>query len=181
MRSAIKRTVIALLLLAVAWAVACNAETLSMIREQREITVQKPRQEVFDFLNDETKLSSWVNGITSIEPFGEPKQGVGAKAKLVVSVPTEAEFVSVVSEWDPPKRFAWSVDMKEMASTQTYTLEDLGDGATKVVLEVEHRPKTFMMKLLSPLIGWSIKKERAKEMVRLKTMLEESSAVESGV
>ena len=143
-----------------------------MIKEHQEIVVRQPRKTVFEFLNDEEKLSSWVNGIVTITPIGEPKEGLGARAKLVVNVPTEMEFESVVTVWEPPRRFAWSIDVKQMASTQTYALEDLGE-ETKIVLDVEHRLKGFTMKLLSPLIRMTLKKERAKEMERLKAALNE--------
>ncbi len=143
-----------------------------MIRERREITVQQPRETVFEFLNDEEKLSSWVNGIVSITPIGAIEEGLGARAKIVINVPTEMEFESTVTAWDPPRRFAWSVEMKEMASTQTYTLEDLGDRRTKILLEVEHQLKGFVMRCLSPLIRMTLKRERAKEMERLRTVLD---------
>ncbi len=171
MKTALKRTGIAIGSLGLAWAIFCNLESLSMIKEHRELTVRKPRETVFGFLNDSSKISSWVKGIVAIEPFGEPTEGVGAKAKIVINVPTEMEMVSTVSEWDPPHRFAWSVDVKEMASTQTYTLDEV-EGGTKVTLDVEHRFKGFFMKLFSPLIGRQIKSERAKEMERLKQALE---------
>lgn len=143
-----------------------------MIKEHREITVNQPREKVFEFLTDDDKISTWVNGIVSIEPFGEPKEGVGAKARITVNVPMEMTMVSVVSEWDPPRRFAWAVDVDSMASQQAYTLEEVADG-TKIILDVEHRLKGFFMKLMSPLIGWQIKSERAKEMVRLQKVLDE--------
>jgi uncharacterized protein YndB with AHSA1/START domain len=143
-----------------------------MIKEHREITVRQSREMVFAFLTDDSKLSSWVKGIVSVEPFGEPKEGVGAKARLVVNVPTEMEFVSTISEWEPPRRFAWSVDVKEMASTARYTLVEADEG-TKVTLDVEHRLKGFVMKLMSPFIRWHLTSERAKEMERLRKALEE--------
>ena len=171
MKSKLKKAALILLAPFGFWAVLCNFESIAMIKEHREITVQRPREKVFAFLTDDSKLSSWVKGIVSIEPFGEPKEGVGAKARLVVNVPTEMEFVSTISEWEPPRRFAWSVDVKETASMQIYTLDEV-DGGTKVTLDVEHRLKGFVMKLMSPFIGWHLKSERAKEMERLRKVLE---------
>lgn len=141
-----------------------------MITERREIVATPPPEKVFEFLNEDSKVSSWVNGIESIEPFGEPSEGLGARAKLVVSSPAKMEFVSTVTEWEPPNRFAWTVDDHGMKSTQTYTLDRIRDG-TRVVLTVVHEPKSWTAKLLAPLIGWSIKKERAKEMIRLQNEL----------
>lgn len=165
-----KRIVLAGVGLVVAWGILCNLGAVSVIKERREIVVKPSPEDVFEFLNDDAKLSSWVNGIESIKPFGEPSEGLGAKAKLVVSLPTKMEFVSEVTEWDPPRRFAWTVDDHGMKSTQTYNLEEV-DGGTRIVLSVIHEPRTWMTKLFSPLIGWTIKKERAKEMIRLRDAL----------
>lgn len=170
MKSKLKKTALAFVILTAGWAALCNLNTFAMIKEHREIIVQQPREKVFDFLNDRDKLSLWVNGIVRVEPFGEPSEGLGAKARIVVNVPAEMELVSTISQWDPPRRFAWSVDVKELASEQVYTLEEV-DGGVKVVLDVEHWLKGFFMKLMSPLIGWQIKSERAKEMIRLQTAL----------
>ena len=166
----LKRTGIVIASLGLAWAILCNLESVSMIKEHRELTVQKPRKTVFEFINDKGKISSWVNGIVSVEPFGEPTEGVGAKVKLVINVPTETELVSTVTEWEPPHRFAWTVDIKEITSTQTYTLDEI-EGGTRITLDVEHRFKGYFMKLLSPIIGSQIKTERPKEMERLKRAL----------
>lgn len=172
MKSKLKKTALILLVPFGFWAVLCNFESIAMIKEHREITVPQPREKVFNFLTDDRKLSSWVKGIVSIKPFGEPTEGVGAKARLVVNIPTEMEFVSTISAWEPPRRFAWSVDVKEMASTQTYTLDEV-EGGTRVTLDVEHRLKGFVMKLMSPFIRWHLKSERAKEMERLRKLLEQ--------
>jgi carbon monoxide dehydrogenase subunit G len=171
MKTALKRIALVSGSLCLAWVILCNLESISMIKEHRELTVTKPREAVFEFINDNEKISSWVKGIVSVEPFGEPTDGMGAKVKLVVNVPAEMELVSTISEWEPPHRFAWSVDVKEMASTQTYILDEV-EGGTKITLNVEHRFKTFFMKLISPLIGMQIKSERAKEMERLKQVIE---------
>jgi len=141
-----------------------------MIKEHREIVVPQTRDTVFAFLTDETKLTSWVDGIVSIEPFGEPSEGLGSKARVKINVPVEMEVVSTTTEWEPPYRVAWSVDVPEMASTQTYTLEPVAEG-TQITLDVEHRLKGFFMNLFSPLIGWQIKSARAKEMERLREVL----------
>jgi uncharacterized protein YndB with AHSA1/START domain len=172
MKYKLKIAALVLLSVGLAWSILCNLESIAMIKEHREITIQQPREKVFEFLNDNSKISSWVNGIVAIEPFGEPTEGLGAKATITVNVPAEMKMVSTISEWEPPRRFAWSVDIEQMTSRQTYTLEEVGDG-TKVTLTVEHRPKGFFMKLLSPVIGWQIKSERAKEMERLKKVLNE--------
>lgn len=172
MKAKLKIAALVVLTLAVVWAILCNLGSIAMIKEHREITVQQSREKVFEFLNDDEKISTWVNGIVAIEPFGEPSEGVGAKANITVNVPTEMTMVSTISEWDPPRRFAWSVDVDAMASQQTYTLDEF-EGGIKITLTVEHRPKGFFMKLLSPLIAWQIKSERAKEMERLKKVLEE--------
>ena len=102
MKSKIKKAALTAMFLFIAWAAICNLESISMIKEHREIVVDQPREKVFEFLNDDTRLSSWVNGIVSIEPFGEPAEGLGAKAKIVVNVPSEMEMVSTISEWDSP-------------------------------------------------------------------------------
>ena len=171
MKSKLKKAALVLLVPFGSWAVLCSFESIAMIKEHREITVQQPREKVFAFLTDDSKLSTWVKGIVSIEPFGEPKEGVGAKARLAVNVPTEMEFVSTISEWEPPRRFAWSIDIKEMASTQIYTLDEV-DGGTRITLHVEHRLKGFVMKFMSPFIRWHLNSERTKEMVRLRNVLE---------
>ena len=138
---ALKWTGIVLVIPGAIWVIGCLlSDKIAMIREHQELTVKQPREKIFEFLNDESNAALWINGIVSIEPIGEPKEGLGSQVKIVVNVPSDMEIISTVTEWDPPKRFAWTGEVEGFTGVQTYQLEEV-EGGTKIILDVEHRRK----------------------------------------
>ncbi|WP_395376160.1 SRPBCC family protein [Marinicella sp. W31] len=143
-----------------------------MIKEDNTIEIKQNQESVFAFLMDDSNLSLWVNGIVAVNPIGEHHNSVGDAVMIEVNVPKEMHIRSTLSRLDQPHLFATEYEAGNMKGGMQYTLKSVNESTTAVHYTAVHHPQGWLMKLLSPLIGVVIKKERKKELMRLKAVLE---------
>jgi len=142
-----------------------------MIKESHKISIDKDISTIFDFINDDSKLHTWVNGIVSIEPIGTHTGGIGDSVLIKVNIPNDAEITSTLIEYEKPTRMSIKYSSNGMNGKMSYDLEDLGN-STELKVMAQHNAQGIFMKILSPIIGFVIKKERKKELIRLKKVIE---------
>lgn len=142
-----------------------------MISESSHITINLPVEQVFDFLSQDSNLSSWVNGVVSITPVGLPTGGVGDAVIIEVDRPQPMTIRSELIEYQPPHRLTIEHRAKGMTGRLTYQLSPF-DGVTQLELQAQHQPLGTLNRLFAPVIGRIIKRERRKELARLKAVLE---------
>ncbi len=142
-----------------------------MISEHQTIIINRDAHSIFEFINDDDCLGKWVNGIVAVVPIGELKGGVGDRVRISVDIPKKMDIVSTVIEWEPDRLMKFSNDVKVMPGWIGYELKPLESG-TELTFTAEHHPKGIFMRLISPLIRRMFRKERRKELERLKQVLE---------
>lgn len=136
-----------------------------------EIVIARPRAEVAGYAGDPSNAPDWYVNIRSIEWVGAPRVEVGARAAFV------AHFLG--------KRMAYTYEIVELLRDErlvmrtaegpfpmetTYTWSDEG-GATRMTLQNRGEPSGFS-KLLAPLMGSAMRRANAKDLARLKAVLE---------
>jgi hypothetical protein len=104
------------------------------------VTVAKPREEVFDFIDVLANHASYLDHMFVDWKFSGPGRGVGARARARVEAPASreiAEFEVVESE-RPSRTVEEGVSAHGKRETRgTYTLEELSEGRTRVSFEME--------------------------------------------
>jgi hypothetical protein len=141
-----------------------------------EINVAKPQQLVFNVFSDIKNAATNVDGIESIEFLGDITSGVGTKwretRKMFGKEATEDMWVS---QLNAPASYEVLAESRGTKYKSTYTFEELGPNATKVVMTFEGQPVSLGAKLLSPLgilFSGTMKKMLAKDMANLKDVCE---------
>jgi hypothetical protein len=141
------------------------------VRGQLHVSVDRPAEEVFDFLADIRNEVAWNPRVLGIEkvttgPIGPGTtfdgryQGLGALRTELV-------------EYQRPRRLSFRSDGPRMRITGTFVLAPAG-GGTEIALEAELAPRGVFA-LVAPLMGPAIRRQNAAAAVRLRRALEPGS------
>lgn len=93
-----------------------------------EVVIDRPVQDVWDFISEPNNLPKWLSGISDIRKSAETMavgESYGFKRRFLGR---SVDGTSSVTAYDPPTKYAYSFASGDMTSTITYELEKLGDG-----------------------------------------------------
>lgn len=140
------------------------------------ITIEAPRQEVFDFMLDPSKLSEWVTIHRKVNRAddGSPRTGFAMEQTLCLRK-VNFKVKWKLTECDSPERATWEGRGPAHSYARTsYLLEDLGDGRTCFNYENEFKaPGGFVGAAASrALTGGVPEREANASLERLKALLE---------
>jgi uncharacterized protein YndB with AHSA1/START domain len=141
---------------------------------ESEITVERPRAEVFDYIARGERLPEYVTDFAWVkqESDGEPALGTSYSYEMQRgTVRGTWEWV----EFEPHSRLAWrgppvKSGPGSMEPAGGWELSDAGQG-TRVKLVMAPRPGG-LFKLMAPLMSMSMRKGNARALQRLKEKLE---------
>jgi uncharacterized protein YndB with AHSA1/START domain len=138
--------------------------------------VARPREEVFDFLDDLSNHAGFLDHILDKWSFSGPSRGVGAKAEARQNAPGSQDWTDFeVLESERPSRIVEEgVSAKGKRRTRgTYTLEELPGGGTRISFLFEWL-KTPRTERIGPFFASAfVKRANGKSMRRLAKQLEE--------
>ena len=147
------------------------------IHTEGEITINKPRSEVFDFIARGERLPEYVDDFETVthEEPGEPAQGHVYSYKMKRGAEGTFEW----NEFKPHERLAWTGPRVKqgpgsMRPVGHWELSDAGQG-TRVKMVMEPEPGGFF-KLMAPLMKSSMTKGNQRALEKLKTLLESDGA-----
>jgi len=141
-----------------------------MIQHEVTIHLNRPVEQVFAFLMDTGKLSTWQSNLIKTEQITEGPLRAGSRFREVRRLGRrESEIQGEITVFEPNKRFETKTLTKPQV-TVSYSFE-AEDGGTRL----KHKfvmLTSGLMRLLEPLIAGSIKKESASDFETLKRILE---------
>lgn len=143
------------------------------MRVESEISVGRPREDVFRYLLRAEWLPEYVTDFETVEQVSSGEPGTGTEYSYRMGRGAEGTF-----EWTkvvPSAHLAWSgpavkVGLGTMQPAGWWDLSDSG-GATTVKLVMAPRPGG-MLKLLAPFMSAAMRKGNDQALVRLKERLE---------
>ena len=103
------------------------------------VEVARPRQQVFDYVDVVANQEVWRKNLYKDWRFEGPKRGVGAIARATPDAPTSNERVEIkVTASQAPERIVEEVESAhgKRQSTETYRFTEVGEGRTRIELEV---------------------------------------------
>jgi hypothetical protein len=138
------------------------------------VRVERPRDEVFAFLDVLTNHVSFTDHMLVDWSFAGPPAGAGAKARMRANAPGNNWMEAEVLESVPPVRTVEeTIGANGHRRTRgTYTLDRLPDGATNVRFQLEYLETPRSERLAAPLMRAYMKHANAKAMRRLGEALE---------
>ncbi len=147
-----------------------------MIRIEVSTEINRPVQEVFEYMADQTKVPEWNSSVEESTPSETPIR-VGTKmTQRARFLGRKLESVAVVTEFVPNQRFALKID-KPFQVTITNRFEAAG-GGTKMTAVAEGELAGFF-KLGDPIIARLAKKRIEADLDVLKELVEARSPAEA--
>jgi hypothetical protein len=139
------------------------------------VDVQRPRQDVFDYIDHLPNHEAWLDRLYKDWRFDGPRRGVGGIAKARVDAPASREQV----EFEVVESTAPSGTVEECRSAHgkrltrgTYRLSDIDGGATRIEFEIEWLMTPRSERVLPPLSRAFMRRANAKGLDRLVGLLE---------
>src|SRR5215216_2270615 len=141
-----------------------------MIKHEVTIHLNRPVEQVFAFLADTRKVSSWQSSLIELEQLTEGPLRAGSRFREVRRTgPRQSEIQAEITDFEANKRFATKTITKPQV-TVSYSFEG-EDGGTRLNYKFVMLT-SGMMRLLEPLIAGSIKKDTDLDFQSLKHILE---------
>ena len=142
-----------------------------MVKVEVSETIDRPVEEVWEFINDVSKISTWDTSISNVKQTSTGPIGVGSTAEFKEK--TMKNTISMrITEYEPNRKCSFEhTSGPTKGSILTFSLEPI-DGKTR--LTWEHGLKfNGLYKLLGPFMSTSrIKKYMATSLANAKRILE---------
>jgi carbon monoxide dehydrogenase subunit G len=141
-----------------------------MVTFEKEFSIERPLQEVFDYVSDPANDPQWRDAELA-EWTSEAPYGVGSTQRSVGKIlGRKIESSTEVTEWDPPKHFAFKSIGGPLPFEFRVSLEGVGEG-TKLVVEGQAEAGGFF-KLAEGLVARQFEKQLDNDFSSLKKVLE---------
>jgi uncharacterized protein YndB with AHSA1/START domain len=141
-----------------------------MIKHELTIHLNRPVEQVFAFLMDTSKLSTWQSNLIKTEQITAGPWRAGSRFREVRRIGRrESEIQGEITVFEPNRRFETKTITKPQVMV-SYSLE-AENGGTRL----KHKfvmLTSGLMRLLEPMIASSIKKDSESDFETLKRILE---------
>jgi uncharacterized membrane protein len=142
-----------------------------MVRVEQSVVIDRPIEAVFAFLAPFANIPRWEAGILEAGQVSPGPLGVGARGRDVRRfMGRRVETTYEVTEYAPPARFAVRSLAGPTPVAARYTLERLA-GGTRVRSEAD-LAIGGPMRLVAPLLSRLLGRQHARDLQRLKGLLE---------
>ena len=133
--------------------------------------IDRPSQEVFDFMSNPANFAQWQGGTKSARWASEGPVGVGSIVQSEGRILGRSRVIDAeISQWDPPTTWGIKASTGPMAFDVTTNFESK-DGGTLVVQDFNGEISGFL-RLFEGLAARQLKKQVQADAKTLKTVLE---------
>jgi uncharacterized protein YndB with AHSA1/START domain len=140
---------------------------------QGEIVINRPIDEVFDFVADERNEPKYNPQMTLAEMVTRGPIGVGSKFHAVMTGARAADMTIEYTEFDRPRRLGSTTHMSAMDINGTLLFESQGQ-STKMKWLWDIEPRGFI-KLLGPIVRRMGERQELANWTGLKKVMEAQS------
>jgi uncharacterized protein YndB with AHSA1/START domain len=143
-----------------------------MIHAEQTIQIDTPPASVFGVLADLSKTPQWNPRCVEVKQVSPGPFAAGAKLHYRFKEPgRQGEMDGEVIACEPSKTLAMRFVDKSMAVDVRFELQAQGSG-TSVVHVIDVEPRSFMIKLMTPLLRGALRKQAVSELDKLKKLVE---------
>jgi uncharacterized membrane protein len=133
-------------------------------------------QQLWPWLNDRDKLKQWITWLVEVRQ-DQPSTRVGTKQVWVMRDENNRgqlmEMEGTFTEYQPPSRESVRLlSAGVFDGQQTYSIQDLGAGRTRLNIDGSYRYAQWFAALLEPLITPAAEKKLRGDVERLKALVE---------
>ena len=139
------------------------------------IEIAAPRAEVAEFASEPDNAPRWYGNIEEVAWKTARPLGVGSQVEFVAHfLGRRLVYTYEVEELVPGERLVMATAQGPFPMRTTYAWEDAADGGTRMELRNAGDPSGFKG-MAAPLMSRAIRRENAKDLRRLKELLEAGS------
>lgn len=125
---------------------------MGSMRHEARIVVQRPIEEVWALLTDRHNLPRWSRFARRAPAATGPSgRGTTFQGRMIIFGRLPLRWTGVVTEWDPPRVFSFTVDVLGAQSAVRLTLMRSSEGI--VVTRVGEREPRAAQRLVSRILG----------------------------
>ncbi|SOJ56637.1 hypothetical protein MSIMFB_04113 [Mycobacterium simulans] len=137
-----------------------------------EIVIARPRDEVAAYSADPDNATAWYANIQAVQWKSPKPMVIGSRFAFSASfLGRTLSYTYEVVELQPGTRFVMRTAEGPFPMETTYLWEDGPTGMTKMTLRNRGEPKGFSG-IAAPVLAMAIKRANAKDLARLKSLLE---------
>jgi uncharacterized membrane protein len=138
------------------------------------IDIDAPRSTVATYASDPDNVTAWYANIKSVEWRTPKPVEVGSQVAFVATfLGRRLSYTYEVRDHVPGERFVMSTAEGPSPMETTYTWSDTPSGRTHMELRNRGTPSGFA-RIVAPLMGAAVRRANAKDLARLKAILEGS-------
>ena len=141
-----------------------------MIKIEHSVTINRPLQEVYEFVVDIDNAPQWRSGVLEVHK-NSPEIEVGAIATEVLQfMGRRLETTYEITEYVPNRVFAFKTISGPIPMEGTSTFEEVG-GATKISFVIQGEP-SGVLKLAEAMVAQTARRQIKTDYANLKALLE---------
>ena len=139
------------------------------------VEVNKPIEEAWGVLVDDSKMGEWLQGYKSTETLeGEPLT-VGSRHRVVFDEGgMEVVFIETVRVVDAPTEFSFDLEHEMMGSSILFTLESIGENRTEISCLTTVNPSDMVSEEQLEAMKPDMKDRQMRNFENLKAVIESS-------
>ena len=142
-----------------------------MYKFESSLFINRPQQEVFDYVTNPANSAKWRSGTQSSEWTSDGPPGVGSTLKVVTSLlGRKIEVEARVTGCDPPNQFSIKAISGPIPFESTTMFASQGDGT--LLTDTGQAEIGGFFKLAEGLVGKQLEKQSEAEYAALKLLLE---------
>ena len=144
-----------------------------------EIEIEAPRDRVSAYAADPDKAPLWYVNIKSVEWQTSPPLALGSRIAFVAQfLGRRMAYIYEVVDLTPGESLVMRASSGPFPMETSYAWSDAGEGRTRMTLRNRGEPSGFS-RLLAPFMAPAMRRANAKDLQRLKQILEGGSDVAS--
>lgn len=137
------------------------------------IEIARSPEDVFAYMDQLERHGEWQTQIVSVTRHTEGPTGVGTRATDLRRTPMGKQSVEYeITEYDSPRKVSFRGLNGPIRPVGTVTVEAVGEGRSRLTLELELQGHGLFGKLIAPLAQRDAHKQVPKDQQRLKERLE---------
>jgi uncharacterized membrane protein len=141
-----------------------------------EVEIGRPRSQVATYASNPDNATAWYRNIKAVEWETEPPLAVGSRVAFVAEfLGRTLSYTYEIEVLVPGERLVMRTAQGPFPMETTYAWEDAADDGTRMTLRNRGEPAGFNA-LAAPLMAWAMRRANAKDVRRLKEILEDAAA-----
>lgn len=151
-----------------------------MMEIQHTVVIDRPVEDVFNFLSDASNDRLWETGVEACVPDREPS--VGQKRDVVMKVfGRRYEGVAEVTEFDSNRRLTIEIQSGLPVKGESRFEFDSINGSTQIDYSLRATPVNRVFKMAQSVMGWMLQRQWEDDLQALKDLLESEEGQEASV